>query len=82
MTTYRMLSVADFKTKKMFKRRKWSTYEHVMFVEDFRAGVKTYDLLRKECELTGDIRYKRVYVKSCVHGLSSALQEWWKQYSC
>ena len=28
----------------MLKKRRWSKYKHVMFVEDFRAGAKTYEL--------------------------------------
>ena len=63
----------------MFNKRKWGKYEHVMFVEDFRGGIKTYEILRKSCEITGNTKYKRVYVKSCVHYLAIKLKDWWKE---
>ena len=63
----------------MFKKRKWSKYEHVMFVEDFRAGIKTYEILRRTDEITGESEYKRIYVKDCVHSLSDKLKHWWQE---
>jgi len=62
----------------MFKKRKWSKYEHVMFVEDFRAGIKTYELLIRTDELSGETDYKKIYVKSCVHYLCGSLTDWYK----
>lgn len=44
-----------------------------MFAEDFRAGIKTYELLRREDANTGLVEWKRVFVKDCVHGLSNTL---------
>ncbi len=58
---------------KLLKKRKWSKYEHVMFVEDFRSGIKTYEILKRTDEITGFTQYKRVFVKSCVHNLSYLL---------
>lgn len=57
----------------MFKKRNLSKWEHVTFVEDFRAGITTYQLLKRICLDTGDIEWKSVKVKSCVHGLSNKL---------
>lgn len=62
----------------MFKKRKWSKYEHVMFVQDFRGGIKTYELLVRTDELTGETNYKKIYIKSCVHHLHSMLTDWFK----
>ena len=53
--------------------RSWTKWEHVMFVEDFRAGIKTYELLRRVDQKSGLTQWKRVYVKQCVHSLVSRL---------
>ena len=57
----------------IFTKRKWSQYKHITFVEDFRAGIKVYEILKREDFNTGLTQYKRVYVKDCVHGLVSKL---------
>lgn len=59
------------------KKRDWGKWEHVMYVEDFRSGIKTYEILRRECNISGLTEYKRIYVKSCVHSLVSMLMGWW-----
>lgn len=59
----------------VFKKRKWNKWQHVMFVEDFGSGIKTYELLRRVCEKSGLVQWKRVYVKQCVHHLSKNLTE-------
>lgn len=56
------------------EKRKWGKWKHVTFVEDFNAGIPVYELLRRECELSGSIQWKRVYVKNCVHGLCGLLK--------
>jgi hypothetical protein len=58
------------------EKHDWGKWEHVMYVEDFRAGIKNFEILRRECKLTGLTQYRRVYVKSCVHGLTSKLSAW------
>ena len=58
-------------------KHEWGKWEHVMYVEDFRAGIKNFEILRRECKLTGLTQYRRVYVKSCVHGLTAKLTAWW-----
>lgn len=60
----------------MFKKRKWSKYEHVMFVQDFRGGIKTYELLVRTDGLSGETSYKKIFVKGCVHYLSDSLTKW------
>lgn len=57
----------------MFKKRNWKKWEHITFVEDFRAGITTYELLKRTCLDTGDIEWKSVKVKSCVHNLADKL---------
>lgn len=57
-------------------KREWSKWEHVMYVEDFRAGIKNFEILRRECNLTGLTQYKSVYVKDCVHGLTAKLSQY------
>lgn len=57
----------------MFKKKKWGKWEHIIFVEDFRAGIKVYDILKRTEEDTGLVEYKRVYVKDCVYSLDSEL---------
>jgi hypothetical protein len=52
-----------------------------MFVEDWRAGTKTYEIFRRQCLKTGITQYRRVYVSQCVHGLVSKLSEWIKSIS-
>ena len=59
------------------ERHNWGKWEHVMYVEDFRAGIKNFEILRRECHLTGLTQYRCVYVKSCVHGLTAKLTDWW-----
>lgn len=67
----------------MFKKRKWSKWEHISFVQDFRSGIKTVELLRREDELTGLVEWKRIYVKSCVHNLVGLLTVLWiKRNTC
>jgi len=53
----------------MFKKRNWSKWEHVTFVEDFRVGITVYELLKRICLDTGDVEWKSVRVKSFVHNL-------------
>ena len=60
----------------LFVKRKWSKWQHIMFVQDFRSGIKTYEIMRRECEITGLTQYRRIYVKQCVHGLVTALNNW------
>ena len=59
------------------KKRRWSKYEHVMFVEDFRSGINNFEILRRKCEITGLTQYKRIYIKGCVHNLTSRLSQWY-----
>ncbi len=58
--------------------RKCSKWEHVAFVEDFRAGIKTYELLRRVDQKSGLTQWKRVYVKQCVHHLVTILNNLFK----
>lgn len=58
---------------KLFYPYNWGKWEHVIFVEDFRAGLKVYDILKRTCRNTNMVQYKRVYVKQCVHGLCTRL---------
>jgi hypothetical protein len=55
----------------MFK--KWTKWEHIMFVEDYRADIKTYELLRRVDQKSGLTQWKRVYVKDCVYSLTEKL---------
>jgi hypothetical protein len=57
----------------MFKKRNWSKWRSIRFVEDFRGGIKVYELLRREDLDTGLVEWKRVYVKDCVHNLAELL---------
>ena len=59
------------------RKRRWSKYEHVMFVEDFRSGINNFEILRRKCEVTGLTQYKRIYIKGCVHNLTSRLSQWY-----
>ena len=61
----------------LLTKKEWDKWKHVMFVQDFRSGIKTYEILRRECKLTGNVQYRRVYVKQCVHNLVHSLTEWW-----
>ena len=61
----------------MFKKRKWSKWQHISFVQDFRSGIDTIELLRREDELTGLVEWKRIYVKNCVHNLFVMLTNLW-----
>ena len=65
----------------MFKKRKWSKWEHIGFVQDFRAGISTFELLRREDEITGLVEWKRIYVKDCVHNLVLLLSDLWGKNS-
>ena len=57
----------------MFIKKNWQKWEHITFVEEFTAGIQTYELLRRVCLETGDIEWKRIKVKNCVHSLSNTL---------
>jgi RNase P subunit RPR2 len=48
---------------------KYTKWEHIMFVEDFRAGIKTYEIVRRIHIKTGLPQWKRIYVKQCCHRL-------------
>lgn len=60
---------------KLFKKNNWSKWEHVMFIEDFRSGIPTFELLKRTDLDTGLTEYKKVKVSSCVHNLHSKLTE-------
>ena len=58
----------------MFKKRNWSNWESVCFVEKFNVGCPTYELLRRTDD-TGLVQWKMVFIGSSVHGLAQkALQ--------
>lgn len=59
----------------MFTKKNWQKWEHIIFVEDFNSGIQTYELLRRVCLKTGDVEWKRLKVKNCVHSLSHTLNE-------
>lgn len=59
----------------MFKKRNWSKWVHVCFVEKFTSGIPTYQILVREDTDTGLKQYKMVFVASCVHNLSRTLIE-------
>jgi hypothetical protein len=61
----------------MFKKRNWTKWQHVMFVEDFRVGIKTFELLRRVDQDSGITEWKRIYVKNCAHSLAKFLTVWW-----
>jgi hypothetical protein len=63
---------------KLFKKNNWSKYEHIMFVEDFRAGIPTFEILKRTDLDTGLTEYKKVKVSSCVHDLYLKLTEQFK----
>lgn len=62
----------------IFKKRNWGKWQHINFVEEFTAGNSVYELLRRECLDTGDIQWKRVKVKDCVHHLCALLNSLFK----
>jgi hypothetical protein len=64
------------KLKFWLEKHDWGKWEHVMYVEDFRAGIKNFEILRRECKLTGLTQYRCVFVNSCVHGLTTNLTAW------
>jgi len=57
----------------MFTKKNWQKWEHITFIEEFTPGIQTYELLRRVCLETGDVEWKRIKVKNCVHSLSSIL---------
>ncbi len=62
----------------IFEKHEWGKWEHVMFVQEFTAGISNYEILRRFCKLTNLTQYRKVYVKDCVHGLTCKLTEWIK----
>lgn len=62
----------------LFEKHEWGKWEHVIFVQDFSAGIPNYEILRRVCKLTNLTQYRSVYVKDCVHGLTYQLTEWIK----
>jgi hypothetical protein len=63
---------------KLFKKNNWSKWEHIMFIEDFRSGRQTFELLKRTDLDTGLTEYRKVKVSSCVHGLYLKLTEQFK----
>lgn len=63
---------------KLLKKNNCSKWEHVMFIEDFRGGIPTFELLKRTDLDTGLTEYKQVKVSSCVHNLHSKLTEQYK----
>ena len=63
---------------KLFKKNNWSKWEHVMFIEDFRGGIPTFEKKKKKDLDTGLTEYKQVQVSTCVHNLESKLTERYK----
>jgi hypothetical protein len=63
---------------KLFKKNNWSKWEHIMFIEDFGAGIPTFELLKRTDLDTGLTEYTQVKVSSCVHNLHSKLTEQFK----
>ena len=62
----------------MFKKRNWTKWEHVMFVQEMGSNINTFELLRRVDQNSGVTQYKSVYVKQYVHSLSHSLMNWWK----
>lgn len=58
---------------KLFNKRKWGKWNHVMYIESFRAGNQTYQLLGRECQNTGLTQYNKVKISATVHNLSAML---------
>ncbi len=57
----------------IFKKRKWSKWEHVMYLEDFQSGIPTFELIKRTCEETNLPEYRKVKIASCVHNLANKL---------
>ena len=62
----------------MFKKKNMSKYEHVSFVQDFRSGISTYEILVRFDLDSGLPEYKRVFVGKCVHNLVIVMENWFK----
>ena len=60
-------------------KTKWSKWEHVMFVEDWRAGTPAYEILRSVNVKTNGTRYKRVKVGNDVYDLAAKMNIWYKE---
>jgi hypothetical protein len=74
------LTVRIIKTyRKMFSRKKWSKWEHVMFVEDFRSGIKNYELMVRTDSVSGLRQYKKIYIAQCIHGFTGMLNSWFSK---
>jgi hypothetical protein len=63
---------------KLFKKNNWSKWEHIMFIEDFRGGISTFELLKRTDLDSGLTEYKKIKVSSCIHNLSLKLAEQFK----
>lgn len=63
-----------------FKKKQWSKWQHVLFVENYADDIPTYEILRRECALTGLTQYKRIYVSRCVHNLASMMKNWFDNF--
>ena len=63
----------------LFKKNNWSKWEHIMFIEDFRSGIPTFELLKRTDLDTGLTEYRKVKVSSCVHDLYLKLTEQFKK---
>lgn len=58
----------------IFAKRKWSKWKHVRFITKHDGGYgRVYNLMVKECELTGVVRYRRVFVSNGVQHLEATL---------
>jgi hypothetical protein len=59
---------------KLFKKRNWSNWQHVLFLEHFQAGIPTTELMKRTCKDSGLNQYKEVKISKTVHNLSSSLK--------
>jgi uncharacterized protein (DUF1919 family) len=58
-----MYTYYPLKNKICSKKRNWSDWKSIMFVQDFRAGINTYELLRRNfVNAERDGVYERYYV--------------------
>jgi hypothetical protein len=61
------------KTFLKFKKRNWTKWPHIMFVEEYGTGNKTYQLLARVDLESGLREYKKVFVGDRTHYLAANL---------
>lgn len=74
-TVNKILKWMDYKKIIEDNDNEYTKWEHVLYQEDFRAGAKVYEIMKRTNILTNENSYKKIYISECSHDLMPILNE-------